>query len=117
MIYRKFRKCYCINNNQNCQDNSNVIETSCSNNFTNCNELNFNENCECGFDENPEMDVFPSDPMLAQSYVPIQYMDKTFKPCVGLNHGTIYPELVSPYKPGQSLEEIEYLKMKKGCSM
>ena len=37
--------------------------------------------------------------MLAQSYVPWQTMDKTFKPCVGLKMGTIFPELVSPYVP------------------
>lgn len=34
--------------------------------------------------------------------------------------GTIFPELVSPYMPGQSLAEIEYLKatnpIKEGCN-
>ena len=34
--------------------------------------------CECGFEEKDN--VFPENPMLGQSYVPIQYMDKTFKP-------------------------------------
>ena len=66
--------------------------------------------CECGFDEEYEMSVFPENPMLAQSYVPWQYMDKTFKPEVGLKMGTIFPELVSPYMPGQSMKEIEYIE-------
>ncbi|MCI9177956.1 MAG: spore coat associated protein CotJA [Clostridia bacterium] len=74
--------------------------------------------CGCGFDEEPS--VFPLNPMLAQSYVPIQEMDKTFTPCCGLKMGTIFPELVSPYMPGQSMREIEYLKstneIKEGCN-
>ncbi len=64
--------------------------------------------CGCGFDE--EESVFPTNPMFGQSYVPWQTMDKTFKPCVGLKMGTIFPELVSPYVPCQSMEEIEYIK-------
>jgi len=47
-------------------------------------------------------------------------MDKTFKAEVGLKMGTIFPELVSPYAPGQNLEEMNYLKMtnkiKEGCN-
>lgn len=55
-----------------------------------------------------------------QSYVPIQRMNETFTPPVGLKMGTIFPELVSPYMPGQSLAEIKYLKatnpIKEGCN-
>ena len=76
------------------------------------------DDCTCGFDE--EYNYFPDNPMLAQSYVPFQRMDKTFIPSVGLKMGTIFPELVSPYMPGQSLREIEYIrntnKIKKGCN-
>ena len=76
------------------------------------------EGCGCGFDS--EVNLFPSNPMLAQSYVPIQYMDKTFTPCCGLKMGTIFPELVSPYRPGQSMEEIAYLRARneigEGCN-
>ena len=47
-------------------------------------------------------------------------MDKTFKPCVGLKMGTIFPELVSPYMPGQSMREIDYIAatntIKEGCN-
>ena len=42
--------------------------------------------------------------------VPFQYMDKTFKPCVGLKMGTIFPELVSPYMPCQSMRVNEFLE-------
>jgi hypothetical protein len=66
-------------------------------------------NCNCGFDMDTES-VFPENPMLAQSYVPMQRMKKVFTPEVGLKMGTIFPELVSPYMPGQSIREIEYLK-------
>ena len=77
-----------------------------------------NYSCGCGFDE--EYNVFPENPMLGQSYVPIQQMDKTFKPCVGLKMGTLFPELVSPYVPCQSMEEINFIretnKIGKGCN-
>lgn len=101
---RRYRKCRCMYNMNNY--NQDVIEEKCSdvssyNNYE-------KDNCECGFEE--EYDVFPSNPMLAQSYVPIQFIDKTFRPSVGLMHGTIFPELVSPYLPGQSMEEIEFIK-------
>ena len=76
------------------------------------------DSCECGFDEDNNM--FPENPMLAQSYVPWQTMEKTFVPCVGLKMGTIFPELVSPYTPGQSMREIEYIrnanKIGEGCN-
>ena len=76
------------------------------------------DNCSCGFAE--EANVFPDNPMLGQSYVPIQYMDKTFKPCIGLKMGTIFPELVSPYSPGQSMQQIRYIESRneigKGCN-
>jgi len=66
------------------------------------------DECACGFDE--EVNPFPTNPMFGQSYVPIQYMKKTFEPEVGLKMGTIFTELVSPYVPCQSLEEIAYIK-------
>ena len=108
-MFGRYKKCYCMNNNMdnsNCENN--MIEKQCDDNCS-CKENSYNNNCSCGFDE--EYGVFPENPSLSQSYVPIQYMDKTFKPCVGLKMGTIFPELVSPYRPGQSMEEIEYLRM------
>lgn len=109
--------------------NSQVIETACNDVGTTaeyndmpynccCQEMDNIMGCGCGFDE--ETNLFPENPMLAQSYVPIQYMDKTFTPCCGLKMGTIFPELVSPYSAGQSMEEIAYLRARneigEGCN-
>ena len=114
MLSLRSRRCRCMNNCQNVTQD--LIEDKCQNTCQ-CPE-NYNNDCGCGYDE--ENDVFPSNPMLAQSYVPIQYMDKTFKPAVGLKMGTIFPELVSPYEPGQSMEEIAYIertnKIGEGCN-
>ena len=107
---RRCRRCFCMNNNNPHCVNQNMLEKSCDNTNCPCNNMNYNENCNCGFDDDNEIDVFPENPMLAQSYVPIQYMDKTFKPCIGLDNGTIFPELVSPYCPGDSMKEIEFLR-------
>ena len=109
MINRRFRRCHCMNYNPQCH-NKDMIENACNNTKYECNMMNYNQNCNCGFDDDNEMDVFPENPMLAQSYVPVQYMDETFKPCVGLDNGTIFPELVSPYKPGDSMRQIEFLR-------
>ena len=128
-MFIRYRRCCCQNDY-----NPEVIETLCNNvgataEFaqtancsSNCNNncgckygrnndsiLNMMGNCcDCGFEEpnNP----FPTNPMLAQSYVPIQEMNQTFTPHCGLKMGTIFPELVSPYIPCQSMAEIEYLK-------
>lgn len=114
MFSRRYRKCHCMNNMVNYTQDA--IEDKCSN-ICGCNN-EVKDECACGFEE--EDDVFPANPMLAQSYVPIHFMDKTFVPCVGLKHGTIFPELVSPYSPGQSMEEIEFIertnRIKEGCN-
>lgn len=110
MYKRRYNKCCCQKNYD-----ANIIETACSNCGTQpafyspsqMQELK-DEACECGFDEGEA--VFPANPMYGQSYVPIQYMDKTFTPCVGLKMGTIFPELVSPYSPCQSIEENAFIK-------
>ena len=36
--------------------------------------------------------------------------NQIYTPEIGLKMGTIFPELVSPYCPNQSLETINYLK-------
>ncbi len=110
------KKCCCQNNY-----NSEIIETLCNNvENTECNYGNMEDKCccECGFDE--KTNVFSLNPMLGQSYVPTQEMKETFTPCCGLKMGTIFPELVSPYVPYQSMSEIEYLrrtnKIGEGCN-
>ena len=121
-MYNRFRRCNCGWNNNNqvlediCDDVSNYQNNNCCANDCDC--MNYNYDCGCGFDE--EDNVFPTNPMLAQSYVPIQTLDKTFTPCCGLKNGTIFPELVSPYEPCQSMEFINYLKERntigEGCN-
>lgn len=102
--YRCQKCCSCNQNDNSIQDD--MLETAC-NNIPNTTSVD-SDSCMCGFDE--EDDVFPSNPMLAQSYVPWQTMDKTFTPCVGLRMGTIFPELVSPYMPGDSMKFINFVE-------
>lgn len=117
-MFRNHRRCYCMNNsynNNSCELQNDIMEDECSN--VNSYE-DYMNSCNCGFDE--EYNVFPDNPMLGQSYVPMQIMDRTFKPCIGLKMGTIFPELVSPYVAGQSMEENEYIAatntIGKGCN-
>lgn len=115
MYNRKFRKC-CPQNNY---DND-VIETACNNCGITADYYtqNADDSCNCGFEE--AENVFPSNPMFGQSYVPVQRMNKVFTPEVGLKMGTIFPELVSPYTPCQSIRTIEFLKnsneLGEGCN-
>ena len=111
MFTRRCRRNYCCLMNNMDNNNSCDYETICNNVSNNscCN----NEDCGCGYDDDDNNscgDIFPENPMYAQSYVPIQCMDKTFKPSVGLQKGTIFPELVDPYCPGQSMEFINFIK-------
>ena len=94
----KCRNC----NNCNCEKKIKKVieENKC--------EEKYDDKCNCGFENDPS--VFPENYMYGQSYVPIQYMNEIFKPEVGLKMGTIFPELVSPYNPGQNMEEMAYLK-------
>lgn len=53
---------------------------------------------------------FTANPMYGHAYTPVQTMKKIFTPEEGLENGTIFPELVSPYVPLQSVAENQYLK-------
>lgn len=114
-MYKKCCKCNC-NKTQNvvASEYEDCLEDTCSDVQ---NTLGMYDDCTCGFDS---YSPFPENPVLGQSYVPIQTMDRTFIPCVGLKMGTIYPELVSPYVPGQSMAENEYLRARntigEGCN-
>ena len=64
-----------------------------------------------------QIDRFP----VAMAYVPWQKFDKMIDDLEKAYHiGTIFPELVSPYMPGQSMEEIEFIRnsntIGKGCN-
>lgn len=102
-MYRYNNCCCCACNNAN----NSPLETACSN--TDQIQNNTSQS-GCGM-SNP---IFPTNPMLAQSYVPIQYMDKTFTPYCGLKNGTIFPELATTYNPGQSMMTLDYLRMSNG---
>lgn len=114
----RYRRFCCMNNNMQNMCNDKMLEKSCNN--VDNNNPSYNENCSCGFDDNDSTDVFPENPMLAQSYVPVQTLNETFKPCIGLKNGTIFPELVSPYNPGDSMKQIKYIEktntIGKGCN-
>lgn len=53
---------------------------------------------------------FPKNAMFGHCYVMDQTLRKTFSPEEALRKGTIFPELFSPYSPGDSMKEIEFLK-------
>ena len=62
--------------------NSNVYQNACS---SMANYMGAYDVCDCGFDEGNS--YFPENPMLAQSYVPIQTMDRVFIPSVRIKNG------------------------------
>ena len=112
-MYRNCKICKCCN----CGEKEDVYDDICDDVMPTV-DCHCEDECACGFDE--EESLFPSNPMLGQSYVPRQILNKTFTPEVGLRMGTIFPELVSPYMPCQSIDEIEYIrktnKIKEGCN-
>ena len=112
-MYRDYRKCCC---GCNMEQDISPLDDSCQN--VESNSCEYQDDCTCGFEG--EDNVFPLNPMLGQSYVLIQRMTNVFTPICGLKNGTIFPELVSPYYPCQSVEDIEYLKGRntigKGCN-
>lgn len=109
---RRRRNCCCPLMNNMDNNNSCDYETICNNVSDNCCCNNNDNDCGCGYDDDDDCcgNIFPANPMFAQSYVPIQTMDKTFIPCVGLKKGTIFPELVDPYYPCQSIDFINFIK-------
>ncbi|MBR3152070.1 MAG: spore coat associated protein CotJA [Clostridia bacterium] len=64
--------------------------------------------------------MFPKNAMYGHSYVPNQVLNKVFNPKIALKMGTIFPELVSPYRPGQSMEVNNFLAkcndVREGCN-
>ena len=73
-----------------CNSNNNIYEsTTCSNNRSS---------------------VFPENYLYGHAYTPNQTLENTYVPEIGLQNGSIFPELISPYTPGQSIDFIEYLR-------
>lgn len=101
-----FRNCNCSSN-----DNENIEI------FENTTENNIQTPSSCGF---TNTSAFPQNWMYGHSYVPNQIMNQVYTPELGLKMGTIFPELVFPYCPNQSQEEINYLKSSQnggGCNL
>ena len=110
-MYRSFK----MRETRNCPCNKeNALENICDDVMT-LSDYDLDK-CDCGFDDDS---IFPENPILGNSYVPNQILKTTFMPNVGLKLGTIFPELVRPYMPGQSMAQNEYLRMtntiKEGC--
>lgn len=58
-----------------------------------------------------EMSGFPECYMFGHAYVPNQvYTGNSFTPEQGLRNGTMFPELISPYMPLDSMRVIETLR-------
>ena len=78
---------------------NNFIENSFNNNFTS----DTDGLATGGF-------TFPTNVRYGNAYVPIQMFRTVYTPANGLANGTMFPELVSPYTPNQSMAEVEYLR-------
>lgn len=102
-----------LNYKRNCNDcqddDSSMYENSCMCNNDSCSMmLENNMMASCGF--NQEISMFPSNAMYGNSYVKNQIMNKVYTPEIALKMGTMFPELVSPYSPCDSMRVINFLK-------
>lgn len=61
--------------------------------------------------------TFPSTLRYGNAYVPVQTLRNVYSPREGLSYGSMFPELVFPYSPNQSLAEVNYLRNynERGC--
>lgn len=90
-----------------CNCSCNLNRDYSQNNFRNNSNINTcNTNTVLPQNEN----AFPENYLFGHAYTPNFTMSKTFTPEDGLCNGTIFPELVSPYRPGQSMDFINYLR-------
>lgn len=114
-------------NNRNCNSNRYNPRTGGCCNLYNTNNImprtsNYSCNteydeCECGFSESSD-ERFSENPMYGHAYVLNQKMGGVFRQDCGLANGTIFPELVSPYAPNDSVVESEFLEsnvIESGC--
>jgi len=100
--------CGCSNPVDNNMISMPVAEQNMFGNNFSMNNMQMQNECACGFKD--QCNGLPEYPVLAQAYVPIQQMERTFTPEVGLSMGTIFPELVRPYMPLQSIADKEYIE-------
>lgn len=76
---------------------------------------NRGNSCCCNCRRCRELPVCPENPVLANSYVPYQYLDELFEPAEALANGTVFPELVRPYVQNQSQCIVRYLEETNTC--
>ena len=79
------------------------------------NRRNRSNSCCCNCRNCRELPMCPEYPVLANSYVPYQYLDELFEPAEALENGTVFPELVRPYVQNESQCIIKYLEETKTC--
>lgn len=82
---------------------------SCPNSNSNSNAINIFPDTTAGT-LGMNCSPFPTNYLYGHAYTPTQIMTRTYSPAEGLRNGTIFPELVSPYYPGQSIDFINYLR-------
>lgn len=102
------------NCNRRCNSNCGCNRScNCNSRRVCCNRSMMNNNSSIYADicnQTNSVSAFPDNYLYGHAYTPNQTMNKTFTPEVGLQNGTIFPELVSPYYPGQSMDFINYLR-------
>ena len=79
------------------------------------NRRNRGNSCRCNCRNCRELPECPENPVLANSYVPYQYLDEVFEPEEALANGTAFPELVRPYVQNQSQCMMRYLEETQTC--
>ena len=89
----------------------------CTNRFINNSFNNNTTNSDDGFGMTTGYNNLPSNVRYGYAYVPVQTLRTVYSPNEGLAYGTMFPELVSPYYPNQSMNEIDYLRNynERGC--
>lgn len=81
----------------------------CNNRYIN-NSFNNNANNWDDLLETSNNNSLPSNLRYGNAYVPVQTFRTVYSPTEGLSYGTMFPELVFPYSPNQSLSEMNYLR-------
>ena len=103
--------CGCNNSNSNSYNNYNNNYNNINYDYMyNSNSQNMSNNSNISNNFSINRNPFPNNYLYGHAYTPNQILNKTFAPKVALQNGTIFPELVSPYVPGQSIDFINYLR-------
>ena len=71
-----------------------------------CNRINNDTVNYININNNP----FQNNYLYGHAYTPNQKMNKTFMPEKALRNGSLFPELVSVYNPGDSISFINFVR-------